>query len=78
MKVESVARTFRSTMLTQLRTGMYPAGLGGRTAMEQILDEDAFSHVAAHVKAQPGEVTTAQADHADPGSLGLERMTDCY
>jgi len=40
--------------------------------VQQVLDENALSHVAADVKAQAGEVTTPQTDHADPGGLGLQ------
>lgn len=57
-------------------TGMYPAGFGCGAAMQQILDEDALPHVAAHVETQAGEITTTQTDHADPGGLGLQKHVD--
>lgn len=49
--------------------------------MQQVLDENALPHVAAHVKTQAGEVTATQIDQADPGGLGLKqenKRVDCY
>lgn len=40
--------------------------------MQQVLDENALPHVAAHVEAEAGEVPATQTDHADPGGLGLQ------
>lgn len=44
--------------------------------MQQVLDEDALPHVTAHIKTQSGEVTTTQADYADPGGLGLKQQNE--
>lgn len=60
---------------------MYSPRFGCGSAVQQVLDEDAFSHVAAYVKTQAGKVMATQTDHADSGGLGLEqenKRVDCY
>ena len=60
---------------------MYSPRFGCGSAMQQILDKDALSHVAAYVKTQTSKVMATQTDHANPGGLGLEqenKQVDCY